>query len=233
MAEKKISDLTSKTNVADADEFVFVDKATVSGDDASSTGQTSDGTYTYHYVSTGTGNMWVDVSADFVGDIDNISVKEIHRRGIGVQMHGYISYGDSGVSADIEFFRHYKDANDSYSAYLGTAGSDTGEPHFFMDTNGTAKDVAGATDAFSPGVNVPFKIAGRFLDNSLQGAADGVATTENTTPVGLPDLSGVDLEVAYAGPALHITKFNIFAENIKASDGTFKMDETFLTGATT
>ena len=41
MAEKKISDLTSKDNVGDADEFVFVDKATVSGNDASSTGQTS------------------------------------------------------------------------------------------------------------------------------------------------------------------------------------------------
>ena len=41
MAEKKISDLTSKDNVGDADEFVFVDKATVSGNDASSSGQTS------------------------------------------------------------------------------------------------------------------------------------------------------------------------------------------------
>ena len=41
MAEKKISDLTSKTGINDTDEFVFVDKATTSGDDASTSGQTS------------------------------------------------------------------------------------------------------------------------------------------------------------------------------------------------
>ena len=42
---------------------------------ASST-KSADGTYTIYYVSAGTGNMFVDVSSDFVGVVDNISVFE-------------------------------------------------------------------------------------------------------------------------------------------------------------
>ena len=99
---------------------------------------------------------------------------------------------------------------------------------FKQESGGTTDSEETAEDTYSPDVMVPFKIAGRFLDNSIQGAADGTATTENTTPVGLPDLSGIDLEVGYSGPALHITEFNIFAENAPHADGTFKMDETFL-----
>ena len=41
MAEKKISDLTPKTGINNDDEFVFVDKATTSGTDAGTEGQTS------------------------------------------------------------------------------------------------------------------------------------------------------------------------------------------------
>ncbi len=50
---------------------------------------------------------------------------------------------------------------------------------------------------YSPGINVPFKIASRHLDNAIQGAADGTATTENTTPPGLPDLSATQAEWFY------------------------------------
>ena len=157
---------------------------------------------------------------------DNISVKEIHRRGIGVQMHGYMSYGESG-GQELDFFRWEADPGNYLKALLTTSGN-TGKVSFQQEIGGTQDTSPTGGDVYASGVNVPFKVASRYLDNSIQGAADGTATTENTTPVGLPDLSGVDLEVAYNGPALHITKFNIFAENIKASDGTFKMNQTFL-----
>lgn len=158
---------------------------------------------------------------------DNISVKEIHRRGIGVQMHGYMSYGDSGSYNEVVFARYYDDADNRLEVTLETS-SGTGSLFLWQEANTIADNAGSAADAYSSGVNVPFRIAARHLDNALQGAADGTATTENTTPVGLPDLSGVDLDVAYGGPALHITKLNIFAENTKSSDGTFKMEETFL-----
>ncbi len=157
-----------------------------------------------------------------------VSVKEIHRRGIGVQMHGYMSYGDGDQVTATQFARLYSDANNYMAMNLSTSGANTGEFWAVQETGGTYDQCITTNDPYSPDVMVPFKIAGRFLDNALQGAADGVATTENTTPVGLPDLTGVDMEVAYAGPALHITKFNIFAENIPDSAGNFKMTQAFV-----
>ena len=58
-------------------------------------------------------------------------------------------------------------------------------------------DSSTGTDNYSPGINVPFKIASRHLDNAVQGAADGTAITENTTPPGLADLSATQTEWFY------------------------------------
>ena len=189
----------------------------------------ADGTYTAHVVAASGDDIRLDRSGSTGSfTVSNISVKEIHRRGIGVQMHGHMSYGDSVASTEVVFIRGHADSDNRMENYLISSGASTGQVVFLQESSGTTDLSTTPATAYSPGVNVPFKIACRFLDNSIQGAADGVATTENTTPVGLPDLTGVDFEVAYSGPALHITEFNIFGENQKASDNTFKMDETFL-----
>ena len=145
--------------------------------------------------------------------IDNISVREIKPRSVSIQMHGYMSYGDSGSSAEMVLFRIHPDTSNNIIAYLSTFGADVGAIDFVQRIGGVY-DVSGtAADAYSPGVNVPFNIAGRFLDNAIQGAADGVATTENTTPVGLPDLSTTDLDLGYDFMGT-IKTFRMWADDI-------------------
>jgi hypothetical protein len=43
---------------------------------------------------------------------------------------------------------------------------------------------------------VPYNIASRHGSTFLNGAVDGTALTENTTPVALPDLSAINLSLA-------------------------------------
>jgi hypothetical protein len=51
-------------------------------------------------------------------------------------------------------------------------------------------------DFISPGVLVPFNISSRHGSTFINGAVDGAALTEDTTPTALPDLSSTNLEIA-------------------------------------
>ena len=51
--------------------------------------------------------------------------------------------------------------------------------------------------SYTSGVNVPFNIASRHGSTFINGAVDGTALTENSTPVALPDLSTTDLNLGY------------------------------------
>lgn len=168
------------------------------------TNTNADGTYTQKITADANSayhGFYADSSFD--GTVSIVSVKEINPRALCVSMHGYMTYADTGSGGNtnggqgeaVPFIM--KSDNDNYiEAHLDTLAALEGNIGFIQKSGGT-RDFATASDAYSPGVNVPFKIAGRFLDNALQGAADGTATTENTTPVGLPDLSATQTEWFY------------------------------------
>ena len=67
--------------------------------------------------------------------------------------------------------------------------------------------------SYTSGVNVPFSIASRHGSTFINGAVDGTALTENTTPVALPDLSTTDLNLGYDFMGT-IKTFRMWADDI-------------------
>ena len=53
-----------------------------------------------------------------------------------------------------------------------------------------------ASDIYPVGINVPISVASRHGETFINIAADGTASTVNTTPVSFPDLSATDIEIA-------------------------------------
>ena len=70
-------------------------------------------------------------------------------------------------------------------------------PRFFQNTASYTAVQLGGIDSYSPGINVPFNIASRHGSTFINGAVDGTALTEDTTPTALPDLSATDLQLGY------------------------------------
>lgn len=167
-------------------------------------GISSSGTYTQVIVAGSGANLEMRADVNFVGTIDNISVKEINPRALCVVMHGHMTYADEGLSSQAIFWQQETDANNGLFVVLDTSGAKDGRLNSIQEANGTLDTSPSPDNTYSPGINVPFKIASRHLDNALQGAADGTATTENTTPPGLPDLSDTQIEWFYDGD-FHIT----------------------------
>ena len=125
---------------------------------------------------------------------DNISVKEIDPLSVSIQMNGRITYADNGTTAAI-FFRWYIDGNNLINDIIDTQGTRDG--HFMTVQEFNANQDYVREDALDPGVFVPFNIASRHGSTFINGAADGVAMTADTTPTALPDLSTTDLNLGY------------------------------------
>jgi len=157
---------------------------------------TAEGTKTVYLVDKGDHILrFADgVSGSF--GIDNISVKEINPLAVCIQMEGDMTYADTGATEAV-FYRWYIDNSNRIVADLRASGAATGKPYFFQVASGTLDDADSSIDAYSPGINVPFNIASRHGSTFINGAVDGTALTEDTTPVALPDLSSTDLEIAY------------------------------------
>jgi hypothetical protein len=90
-----------------------------------------------------------------------------------------------------------KDVSNYAEAILKTSGSRTGQAFFHQEVVNVEDFSAGPDGSYSPGVLVPFNISSRHGSTFINGAVDGVALTEDTTPTALPDLSNTDLEIAY------------------------------------
>lgn len=148
---------------------------------------TSTGTYSRTFVATGTTTRvafagTLDFNATF--SIDNISVKEINPLSVCIQMEGDAT-GDSFTT-----LRWYTDANNYITQEIGAS-----DFTFEQAASGTVDSVTGGS--ITSGINVPFNIASRHGSTFINGAVDGTALTEDTTPVALPDLSSTDLEIGY------------------------------------
>ena len=115
---------------------------------------------------------------------DNISVKEINPLAVSIQMDGRQT-GDTYTLS-----RWYADANN----YIALEAN-TSDFTFEQADGGTVDSVTGGS--FTSDINVPYNIASRHGSTFINGAVDGVAITEDTTPTALPDLSTTDLNLAY------------------------------------
>jgi hypothetical protein len=79
---------------------------------------------------------------------------------------------------------------------ISTSTTNTGLPYFRQYESGTGELVTGSPSSYSPDILVPFDVAARHGSTFINGALEGVALTEDTTPTALSDLSAQDLNLA-------------------------------------
>jgi hypothetical protein len=132
---------------------------------------------------------------------------------LSIHIQGRMTYTDTGGLSSI-LFRQYKNSSENIGAYLYTTGAETGEVNFFQVSGGVSANVPSATDAYGQGVNVPFNIASRHGSTFINGAVDGTALTENTTPTTFPDLETTNLQLAYSGGPIILEEFSLWDVNI-------------------
>jgi hypothetical protein len=153
------------------------------------------GSYSYAFSPLGTTPSLF--SNAFNGSVDNISVREINPLSVSIAMDGRMTYADEGSFVEVVPFRWRADASNRITTELSTFGSQGGQFLFAQTSGGTNDNVQSATDHYSPDVLVPFDIASRHGSTFINGAVEGVALTEDTTPTALPDLSATDFLLAY------------------------------------
>jgi hypothetical protein len=127
---------------------------------------------------------------------DNVSVREINPLSVSIQMDGRMTYADTDAVTTSVIWRWEEDQNNRLLVFLNTNSTATGEIRFNQRYSGLNYVVAGKN--YLPDILVPYNFASRHGSTFLNGAADGVSFTEDTTPTALPDLSATDLDLATA-----------------------------------
>jgi hypothetical protein len=143
---------------------------------------------------------------------DNISVREINPLAVSIQMDGRVTYTDENAFNTASFFDWRLDANNRLQIRLDTdAGA--GQVEFIQFAGGVFDVVTSDGSVISPDVFEPFNIASRHGSTFINGAVDGTASTANTTPTALADLSASSMTLAnkYNGT---IRTFRIWGQDI-------------------
>jgi hypothetical protein len=114
-------------------------------------------------------------------------------------MDGRMTYADDDATGwdAVVPWQWYIDGNNQIFSAIRTHSTRTGEPFWHQENNNVVDEISGPTGTYTPGINVPFNISSRHGSTFINGAVDGVALTEDTTPTALPDLSSTNLQIAY------------------------------------
>tara|TARA_R110002095_G_scaffold71703_3_gene61030 strand:- start:569 stop:1888 length:1320 start_codon:yes stop_codon:yes gene_type:complete len=162
-------------------------------------GTPSAGTYTWYIIPTiNRTKLGLASAGGWYATITSVSVKEVIPPAVSIQMEGKMTYADRGVTVNVQPYRWLLNSTNYLDTRLTTSGSRTGQPVFAQRDGTSGYDTSeGATNAYSPGISVPFNIASRHGATFVNGAVDGTALTANTTPTVLPDLSSTNFELGY------------------------------------
>jgi len=121
---------------------------------------------------------------------------------VSIQMEGKMTYAETGTagstsggSGDAVFYLLKENSSNYLEAVLATNNAQ--DVISFAQESSGVRDVVALFFGPTPGVNVPFNISSRHGSTFLNGAVDGVALTEDTTPVALPDLSATDMDIGF------------------------------------
>jgi hypothetical protein len=131
---------------------------------------------------------------------------------VSIQMDGRMTYADENTGDQVYFVKWELDANNKI---LEQVRSNVGTGDFTSQQTAlsVSDTVSSSGSYYSPDILVPFNIASRHGSTFINGAVDGVALTEDTTPVALPDLSTTDLELGYDFMGT-IKTFRMWADDI-------------------
>jgi len=115
---------------------------------------------------------------------------------VGIQMQGTMTFADNDLDEEVVFVNWYSDANNKILERVRT-NAGTGDYTVQQSASGVADTVSSSGSYYTPGINVSFNIASRHGSTFINGAVDGTALTEDTTPTALPDLSATNLSLGY------------------------------------
>ena len=167
------------------------------GSGGAGTSRSSIGTFSEVGVAQTNGEFLFTASSDFIGSIDNISVREINPLSVSIQMDGRMTYADENTTQTVKLYRWREDVSNFFQPAVFTDTIRTGLVAFEQFSGGVYDSASTSGDYYSPDVLVPYNIASRHGSTFVNGAVDGVALTENDTPVALPDLSATDLDLGF------------------------------------
>jgi hypothetical protein len=134
---------------------------------------------------------------------------------MSIQIDGKMTYADTGNSNHTVLpWRWRLDSSNILYNTFSTVAPRTGQPRFIQSqTTSGFDEILGANNAYTPDVNVPFNLAGRYGSTFINGAHEGTLLTANTTPTILPDLSSTALELGFVFMGT-IGQFRMWDEDI-------------------
>jgi len=152
-------------------------------------------------------------SAGATGGIDNVSVKEVTPLAVSFGFKGLATYADTGTALENTYLAWTASSSERIEHRLDTSSTNTGLVNYLQSAGGVTEQVKSAGGVYSPGINVPISIASYHKENGVNGAVDGTALTEDTTPVAFPNLSATDISIATTFNGV-IQQFVMWSEDI-------------------
>lgn len=149
-------------------------------------------------------------------DIPNIAAAtmQYNAEGMGFALEGDITYVDGSRTYEATFLQWQDSSSDYIRWSLDTTSTRTGEVDFRQEESVSGVDICSSPiGEYSPGISVPFKIAARHGPLYVQGASNGVAFTENSTPTAWADLTSADLQLAKAFNG-HLKTFKVWSQPV-------------------
>lgn len=126
-----------------------------------------------------------------------------------IQMDGVLSYADTGANAVARPWLRF--GTDRFYVELNTGGANVGQLQFVGGVGASLTSTA--SDVLTPGVNVPFNIAGLYSADRTLGAYDGNLLTPVVHSNGIPTFTTEPLQIMPNGNAI-IKKIRIFTEYV-------------------
>ena len=159
------------------------------------------GTYTWYIIPTINRSKVGLISAGgWDGTINSFSMKEVEPYAISSHIKGTMNYIDTGSTAEVVFWSRYSAYNYYYDLHLRTNTGRQGQVGVAQRNSGNSTIAYSGDSVYTPGLNLPYNIAGRHSAAFVRGAFDGTLTgiLNNTSSphLPLPDLTSINLSIA-------------------------------------
>ena len=159
------------------------------------------GTYTWYIIPTINRSKVGLISAGgWDGTINSFSMKEVEPYAISSHIKGTMNYIDTGTTAEVVFWRRYSAYNYFYDLHLRTNTGRQGQVGVAQRNSGNATTATSGDSVYTPGLNLPYNIAGRhsaaFVRGTNDGTLTGIVNNVSSPHLPLPDLTSINLSIA-------------------------------------
>lgn len=151
-------------------------------------------------------------TAGTTGQVSGVSLRKVTMpEALTFVMKGTKSYEDEGLNPQVRMMLWQADSSNRIRLQLNTVDARTGQFIAFTQKDGVANSALSASDAYSPGVEVPFSVAAVLTATEIEGFYSGVSTGK-VTHGGLPNLLASPIELFPNGTGT-IEQFAIYVGN--------------------